>query len=53
MRAKNILLFLITCISVQLSFGQLGSQKSDFWRRVNFGGGLGLGFTNGGIGLRR
>ncbi|WP_396635658.1 alpha-ketoglutarate decarboxylase [Maribacter sp. R77961] len=49
MRAKNILLFLITCISVQLSFGQLGSQKSDFWRRVNFGGGLGLGFTNGGF----
>jgi len=34
---------------IQLSFGQLGSQKSDFWRQVRFGGGIGLGFTNGGF----
>jgi hypothetical protein len=49
MSLKNTLLFMAVCLLVQLSFGQLGSQKSDFWRRVNFGGGLGLGFTNGGF----
>lgn len=49
MKIKNIFLLLLTCITIQLSFGQLSGQKSDFWRQVSFGGGLGLGFTNGGF----
>ena len=31
------------------SMGQNYHTKSDFWNRVHFGGGLGLGFTNGGF----
>jgi len=31
------------------SIGQNHQSKSDFWNRVHFGGGLGLGFTNGGF----
>jgi len=31
------------------SMGQNYQSKSDFWNRVHFGGGLGLGFTNGGF----
>lgn len=29
--------------------GQNQHTKSDFWNRVHYGGGLGLGFTNGGF----
>lgn len=38
------ILFLAGCMS---SFSQNTAQKSDFWNKVRFGGGIGLGFTNG------
>ena len=31
------------------AISQKGNLKSDFWNNVHYGGGLGLGFTNGGF----
>ena len=38
--------FLFSCIS---SFSQTQNQKSEFWNKVRFGGGIGLNFVNGGF----
>ncbi len=43
----TISLFMLFCLTGMHAQNTLG--KSDFWRRVRFGGGLGLGFTNGGF----
>mgnify|MGYP003867402473 CR=1 FL=1 len=40
----------MVCSAQNLSRRQAGpTAKSDFWNRVRFGGGIGLGFTNGGF----
>ena len=38
---------IVTVVIFQLSFSQEVKQKSEFWKKVEFGGGLGLGFANG------
>ncbi len=43
---------LIHLIFILMTLGAVSqntSQKSDFWNNVHFGGGIGLGFTNGGF----
>lgn len=49
MRVKKciIALFSVFCLTGIQAQNTLG--KSDFWRQVRFGGGLGLGFFNGGF----
>ena len=37
------------CVSAQNPLSQNASRNSDFWDNVRFGGGIGLGFTNGGF----
>ena len=44
--ALKIYITLITLSLFQLAFCQEPSQKSVFWSKVQFGGGLGLGFGN-------
>ncbi len=47
--SKGTFLSLIAMVSVLVCSAQNPTAKSDFWSRVRFGGGLGLGFTNGGF----
>jgi len=47
--SKNTFLSLFTMAWAVLCFGQNPTAKSAFWNKVRFGGGLGLGFTNGGF----
>jgi opacity protein-like surface antigen len=44
--ALKIYTTIITLSLFQLAFCQEPSQKSEFWKKVQFGGGLGLGFGN-------
>ncbi len=44
--ALKIYTTIITLFLFQLAFCQEPSQKSEFWKKVQFGGGLGLGFGN-------
>ena len=37
---------IVTVVIFQLSFSQEVKQKSEFWKKVQFGGGLALGFAN-------
>ena len=46
---KKILPVIIGLTFTLVSSGQNPNAKSDFWNHVRFGGGLGLGFTNGGF----
>jgi len=50
---KNMFLGIFFFFGCLLCFAQNpaqnASQKSDFWKKVRFGGGVGLGFTNGGF----
>ena len=41
-------IFILMAVSTNLSAQNRG-QRSPFWNQVRFGGGLGLGFTNGGF----
>jgi long-subunit fatty acid transport protein len=45
----KLYIFLFLLLIGFSSMGQNYQSKSDFWNRVHFGGGLGLGFTNGGF----
>ncbi|MGB5668137.1 MAG: alpha-ketoglutarate decarboxylase [Maribacter sp.] len=45
---KTYLLLFFILISFTI-LGQNQNAKSDFWNNVRFGGGIGLGFTNGGF----
>lgn len=47
--SKNTFLSIFAMVSVLVCSAQNPIAKSDFWNRVRFGGGLGLGFTNGGF----
>jgi len=49
MHSKKILLIIVGFTFTLVSSGQNTNAKSDFWNHVRFGGGLGLGFTNGGF----
>ncbi|WP_273565602.1 alpha-ketoglutarate decarboxylase [Maribacter halichondriae] len=49
MNFTKILLGLVFLMSGALCSAQQTKAKSDFWNHVRFGGGLGLGFTNGGF----
>ncbi len=49
MTPKNILLCLIALAFGFFASAQNLNAKGDFWSHVRFGGGLGLGFTNGGF----
>ena len=47
---RNFVLFLFVFFSFHLSFSQndsISKVKSEFWKKVQFGGGLGLGIGNG------
>ena len=46
MKPYIFLFFLLIGLS---SMGQNYQNKSDFWSNVHYGGGIGLGFTNGGF----
>lgn len=41
-----LITLIIALLTIQLNFAQDTNTKSDFWRHVQFGGGLGLGFGN-------
>jgi len=47
--AKKLLFCLTFSFLCTLTFGQNTSQKSPFWERVRFGGGVGIGFNNAGF----
>ena len=49
MLRKKILLCLVGFLFTLFTTAQNTSAKSDFWNHVRFGGGIGLGFTNGGF----
>lgn len=49
MRIKKILPLLLGFTFTLLASAQNPNAKSNFWSQVRFGGGLGLGFTNGGF----
>ncbi|MEO1009698.1 MAG: alpha-ketoglutarate decarboxylase [Bacteroidota bacterium] len=44
-----VLLFCFFICSLVFSQNPVGKPKSAFWENVRFGGGIGLGFTNGGF----
>ncbi len=46
---KNLFLCLFFLSGSFVCFAQNPTSKSEFWNRVRFGGGIGLGFTNGGF----
>jgi long-subunit fatty acid transport protein len=46
MKTYLLLFFILIGFTV---LGQNQNAKSDFWNNVRFGGGIGLGFTNGGF----
>lgn len=50
---KNLFLGIFFFLGCLLCFAQNpaqgSTQKSDFWKKVRFGGGIGLGFSNGGF----
>ncbi len=48
-RIKMLLFVIFLVISTIATFAQDPKPKSAFWSQVRFGGGLGLGFTNGGF----
>ena len=47
--SKRAYLSLFAMLAMLLCSAQNRPLKNDFWSRVRFGGGLGLGFTNGGF----
>ena len=49
MKFKNTILLFFLSICVQLLSGQIANNQNNFWREVQFGGGLGLWFSNGGF----
>lgn len=49
MRNKKILPLLLGFTFTLLASAQNPNVKNNFWSQVRFGGGLGLGFTNGGF----
>lgn len=49
MRIKKILPLLLGFTFTLLASAQNPNVKNNFWSQVRFGGGLGLGFTNGGF----
>ncbi|MFT6795652.1 MAG: hypothetical protein ACJART_000788 [Maribacter sp.] len=46
---KNLFFFLLSLLCFCYSQAQYTSGQGDFWSQVRFGGGIGLGFTNGGF----
>ncbi len=46
---KKLLFFLFFMFMFGTAMAQNQGPRSDFWNRVRFGGGIGLGFTNGGF----
>lgn len=46
---KSLFIFLFFAFSNTFCFSQNATSQSSFWQNVRFGGGIGLGFTNGGF----
>ncbi len=46
---KNLFFCLFFLFGSLFCFSQNPTTKSEFWNKVRFGGGIGLGFTNGGF----
>jgi hypothetical protein len=43
----KVLFVIVAILSFKVGYSQEPKQKSEFWKKVQFGGGLGLGFGNG------
>ncbi len=46
---KNLFIFIFFALSNSFCFSQNISSPNSFWENVRFGGGIGLGFSNGGF----
>ena len=49
MGLKNIITILVIILNITFSIAQISGTGNDFWKKVRFGGGIGLGFTNNGF----
>ena len=49
MLSKNVFFTLLIISVGELCIAQDTNEKSLFWNNVRFGGGIGIGFTNGGF----
>ncbi len=47
--SKKLLFYIVFLGISSIVFAQNTTQKSDFWDRVRFGGGVGIGFNNAGF----
>lgn len=48
---KNYCIILLSLLFFHLSQAQYSTRQGDFWNQVRYGGGIGLGFSNGGFNM--